>query len=101
MKMNLKNCTVCKSFLSKAKGLMFSKPKNLVFVFDRKEKISLHTFFVFFPIDVLFLDEKRRVVEHTQMKPFTFYTPKNKVKYVVELPNNKMKIRIDEKVIFQ
>jgi len=42
--------------------------------------------FVFFPIDVAFLDSKQRVVEIKEnFRPFTLYNPKRKAKYVIEL----------------
>ena len=38
-------------------------------------------FFVFFPIDVLFLDKNKKVVELKEnFKPFSIYFPKNKAK---------------------
>ena len=65
---------------------MFSKRKNLIFVFDKEEIVPLHMFFVFFPIDVLFLDKNKRIVEiKKDFKPFTYYRPKNKAMYVVEI----------------
>jgi len=77
----------CKNIFSKALGLMFSKPKTLIFIFKREKIISLHMFFVFFPIDVLFLDKNKKIVEIKEnFKPFTFYTPKNKALYIIELP---------------
>ena len=77
---------VCKNVLSKARGLMFSRKRNLMFVFDKEQRIALHMFFVFFPIDVLFLDKNKRIVEiKKDFKPFTFYKSKKKAKYVVEL----------------
>ena len=49
-------------------------------------------FFVFFPIDVLFLDEDKKVVEiKKKFEPFTLYNPKNKAKYVIELPQGAVK----------
>ena len=43
-------------------------------------------FFVFFPIDVLFLDKNKMIVETKKdFKPFTFYKSKEKAQYVVEL----------------
>jgi uncharacterized membrane protein (UPF0127 family) len=92
MRMDIKKYILCKSLLSKAKGLMFSRPKNLVFEFDKPRLVSLHTFFVFFPIDVFFLDEKKKIVEKTRMRPFSFYLPNNKAKYVVEIAS-KTKVR--------
>jgi len=77
---------ICKSIWSKARGLMFSRKRNLVFVFDKEQRISLHMFFVFFPIDVLFLDRNKRVVEiKKDFRPFTCYKSKENAMYVVEL----------------
>ncbi|MBI4141320.1 DUF192 domain-containing protein, partial [Candidatus Woesearchaeota archaeon] len=80
--MRLKNYKICNNVLSQTRGLMFSRKKTLVFVFNKEKYVPLHTFFVFFPITVLFLDDKIKVVEQTIMKPFRFYNPKNKAKYV-------------------
>ncbi|MAG38517.1 hypothetical protein CMO90_00335 [Candidatus Woesearchaeota archaeon] len=85
---------ICNSDFAKARGLMFSRKtdKALIFPFRKSKRISLHMFFVFFSIDVLFLDEKKIVVELKNcFKPFTFYFSKRKVKYVVELPVNTIK----------
>ena len=49
-------------------------------------------FFVFYPIDVLFLDKYKKVVEVKEnFRPFEFYTPKNKALYTIELPQNTIK----------
>jgi uncharacterized protein len=80
---------VCVSSWSKAIGLMFSMKKELalIFTFGHAKKVPLHMWFVFYPIDVLFLDEHRRVVEiKRNFKPFTYYNPRKKSKYVLELP---------------
>ncbi|MBN2112400.1 DUF192 domain-containing protein [Candidatus Woesearchaeota archaeon] len=79
---------LCTSAASKSFGLMFRiNPKSLVFAFDKEKIIPLHMFFVFFPIDVLFLDRRKRVVEvKKNFMPFTFYKPRRKAMYVVELP---------------
>ena len=77
---------LCNNLFSQAKGLMFSKQKSLVFEFANERIVSLHMWFVFFPIDVVFLDENLEVVEIKEnFKPFSFYIPKNKAKYVLEL----------------
>lgn len=88
---------ICKSLLSKARGLMFSRKKNLVFVFGRPRRVSLHMFFVFFPIDVIFLDEDKKIIEiKRDLKPFRFYTSKEKAKYAVELSERGKKLKIGE-----
>jgi uncharacterized protein len=82
-----------KSYFSKALGLMFAmKPKNLVFFFKQEKIIPLHMFFVFFSIDVLFLDKNKKVVDIKEnFRPFMCYTPKAKAMYVIELPKDTVK----------
>jgi len=76
----------CKSSLSQARGLMFRRRRNLVMVFPKERKIKLHMFFVFYPIDVLILDEKKKIVEiKRDFRPFTFWSSEKKGRYVVEL----------------
>lgn len=84
--MKLTNYTLCTTLWQQTKGLIFSPRKTLVFVFSKEKRVSLHTFFVFFPITVLFLDENKKIVEQTIMKPFTLYFPQQKAKYIVEIP---------------
>ncbi len=80
--------TYCKSILSQARGLMFRKKHNLIMELKKPQKISLHNFFVFYPIDVILLDEHKQVIEIKQnFKPFTFYSSDKRAKYVIELAN--------------
>ena len=89
---------ICKSIWSKARGLMFSRKKNLMFVFDKEQRIGLHMFFVFFPIDVLFLDKNKKIIEiKKNFKPFTFYRSKEKAKYVIEL-TEKHSFKLGQKI---
>jgi uncharacterized membrane protein (UPF0127 family) len=87
MQHQLKNAVSCTSAWSKARGLMFSRKKTLVFEFKQDMHVPLHMLFVFFPIDVLYLDKDKQVIEvKKDFKPFTFFTPRAKARYVVELP---------------
>jgi len=80
--------TVCRSAWSKARGLMFSRKKSVVFAFEQDTHVPLHMLFVFFPIDVYYLDRNQKVIETKKsFCPFTFYTPKCKARYVVEIPS--------------
>jgi len=97
--MKLTKYTLYKTILGQSLGLMFSHKKTIVFEFKNERKVSLHTFFVFFPITVLFLNSEKKIVEHTVMKPFRFYFPTHKSKYIVELPFETQK-KIGEKVRF-
>lgn len=83
---------ICKSFWSKSRGLMFSPKKTLVFIFKRPQRISLHNFFVFYPINLLFLDENHKVIEKKRFYPFTFYKSKKKSKYLIESPKQDAKL---------
>ncbi|MBI2137951.1 DUF192 domain-containing protein [Candidatus Woesearchaeota archaeon] len=78
----------CSTPLSKAIGLMFTaKPKALLFYFPRPLEVSLHMLFVFFPIDIILLDEKKKVVELKEnLKPWHFFKAANAAKYIIEAP---------------
>jgi len=86
--------TLCQTFLSKGRGLMFKKKlefgESLVLM-GKKDSIThseIHMFFVFFPIDVLWVNSQGQVVDlRTNIKPFTpLAAPKKPAKFVIELP---------------
>ncbi len=83
---------LCKSTPSKMKGLMFHKKlKNNQCLVLKNNKDSLylstiHTFFVFFPLDVIWLDSKNKVVDiKKNIPPFssTIY-PKKPASMILE-----------------
>ena len=81
---------ICKSIFSQAQGLMFRRKENLIMIFPEERQINLHMVFVFFPIDVLFLDSKKQIVEIKKgLRPFGFYFAKKKARYIVELGEKK------------
>ncbi|MFH1770230.1 MAG: DUF192 domain-containing protein [archaeon] len=90
-----KNKTMCNTIVSQSKGLMFSKEKKdfgLIFNFKKERTISLHMFFVFYPIDVISLDAQKKVIDVKEnFKPFTTYLAKKKAKYIIELPKGTIK----------
>ncbi len=98
----IKAAKLCRSVLSKTIGLMFSKKKIIVLEFKKEKIIPLHMFFVFYPIDVLFLDKNKKIIEiKRNFKPFTLYTSKNKAKYVVEMPKQeKIRFKTGDSVTF-
>ena len=84
-----KGTKICKDFLSRAKGLMFaSKPKPTLLVFQKESKVGIHMLFVFFPLDIIWLDSKYKIVDiRKNVKPFSgVYYPNTPAKYVLELP---------------
>ena len=87
-KLNAEHCT---TFWKKFRGLMFSKPKNLIFVLNRETRFGaiVHMFFVFYSIDIYWLDKNKKVIDkRINFKPFRIAVPKSKAKYVVELKRN-------------
>ena len=96
-----KDSKYCNTFISKFIGLMFSKKRDsygLIFPLDKPIRVSMHMMFVFYPIDIAFLDQNKKVIElKKNMKPFTFYRTENPVSYVIELPVNS-KVAIGDQI---
>lgn len=69
---------------------MFSSKKDdfaLIFDMIVSMRHSLTMMFVFYSIDVIFLNEKKEIVEEKKsLKPFSMYTPKQKARYIIEMP---------------
>lgn len=79
--------------LQKFRGLMFRSRKDvnyaLVFDFNKalKDSAAIHMFFVFFPIDVVYLRDGKVVDLYRAVKPFTAYlAPKKHADTLIELP---------------
>lgn len=76
---------LAKSQWEKARGLMFSKPHDVLFHFNDERRLKFHMVFVFFPIDIIFLDHELKVVDlKPRFRPFTFYYSKAKSSTVLE-----------------
>ncbi len=97
---------IADSVIKRTIGLMFSKRTQsaMILKFGRDVPVSLHTFFVFFPIDIVFVDSSGAVVEMVEnMPPFTTYTAKKRAKCVVELPAGSIrrsKTRVGDRIAF-
>jgi len=85
-----KDYVKCHDFISQAFGLMFRKEITpLVFVFKHPKSCCLHSFFVKFPIDLVFLNDCFEVVElKRNLLPFHMYRPENPASFVLELPEH-------------
>lgn len=80
--------TLCKSYLSQIIGLMFSKKKNLLLIFNKEEKHPIHTLFVFFPVQIIWFDKNKKLIDFKKAYPFQpFISHKGKSKYILELTN--------------
>ncbi len=84
---------VAADFFGNLKGLMFERQENfdyaLIFGLPVETRLgaSVHMMFVFFPIDIVFLDAQKKVVDKATLRPWMLnYTPQTAAKYFVEMP---------------
>jgi len=88
-------CGVADSFFSRFRGLMLSRPKDLILVSPREDikSSTIHTLFMRFPIDVIWVNSKmvvvdiRKGIEPNSLKIFRSEKP---AKFVLELGVGKL-----------
>ena len=88
------NYLACSSHWRKARGLMFTSSLKdpLLFIFEKEKRWGLHMLFVFYPIDVIFLDKDRKVADIKEnFTPFSFHTPKKPCLHIIELPKGSVR----------
>jgi uncharacterized membrane protein (UPF0127 family) len=80
------DCETAETPLSQILGLMFSKKKNILFVFNKSATHPIHSLFVFFNFHAIYLDENMRVVDSREVRPFNlFHESKSPASYLLEL----------------
>ncbi|OPY27987.1 MAG: hypothetical protein A4E28_01763 [Methanocella sp. PtaU1.Bin125] len=81
------------TLLKQTIGLMFRKsiPSGYAMIFDmrREQYISIHMMFVFFPIDLVYLDRNRRIIDiKRHLRPWIgVAAAKKPARYAIELPD--------------
>ncbi len=72
---SLKRLIVCDNFFSRLKGMLFTSRvhKDAYLIVPCN---GVHTFFMFYPIDVIFLSKDVDLVYQCNLKPFTVKTHK-------------------------
>ncbi|MCC7552650.1 DUF192 domain-containing protein [Candidatus Micrarchaeota archaeon] len=73
---------------SRARGLMFRKnPKRILFIFNKEGTYPIHSLFVFFKFDAVYLDKNMKIIEIFEgINPFTLIIkPQKKAKYLLEM----------------
>ncbi|HLD15765.1 MAG TPA: DUF192 domain-containing protein [Candidatus Nanoarchaeia archaeon] len=102
---NVKVCNGIKSFI----GLRFSKQlkeNEAVLIEGKDESIidsTIDMLFVFFPIDVIWLDKNKKIVDMKKnVKPFSLFSaPRKAAKYIIEVKKGVGdKFKINEKFRF-
>lgn len=84
-----KSVEFAKSPLKQMLGLMFRKcispDYSMIFVLKKKSHVAIHMLFVFFPIDVIFLDDEKNVKGFFRLKPWSGFKAMNDIMYVIEM----------------
>ena len=106
-KKQLVKAKVCQNILLLAKGLRFSAPlkknEGLLLASKKEDLAAIDMFFVFFSIDVLWLDKNKKIIHiFINVKPFTPYVaPPKKAQYILECQANSTgKLKIKDKLSF-
>lgn len=101
-----KEVECAKSLLEKSIGLMFriNPPDALVFTFNNELERTIHTFFVFFDLQLVFLDSENKIKKTKKLRAYRDIT-KGRAKKIVEIPYKKNKqydniLKKDQKLIF-
>jgi uncharacterized membrane protein (UPF0127 family) len=81
---------IADTFFSRLMGTMFKKElkRGLILKLPSNRSRSgsaIHMFFVRFPLDIIFADADKKVVDIISIDPWKTYTPKNPAKYVIEM----------------
>ncbi len=88
--------TFADKFLSRFKGLMLKNKieSGLVLKIPAgrgKRGSAIHMFFMRIPLDVIFLNENREVLDMVSLEPWNMYTPIKPARYVIELEKGSIK----------
>ena len=81
-------------------GLMFKKDIDYGLIFILKYGSSIHTCFMRFNIDAYFLDENKIIFDKVTLKPWRYYNPRKKAKYILETKENSLDLNINDKFDF-
>ena len=75
--------------VARMRGLMFRRdiPNDyaMIFVFSKPGDVSVHTLFMRFPIDVIFLNEGKIIIDIARLNPWTGYRRVRDVAYFIEM----------------
>jgi len=105
---NLGKIEVANSFMSRFLGLMFRSQVGTGLILKLPSSRSrhgsaIHMFFMRFPLDVVFADSEKKVVDMVSIGPWKTYTPKAPARYVIELEKGsfeKFKLEVDDELDF-
>ena len=85
------------NFLTQYLGLMFSSSKTSIRLFSYSKDcgIMIHSWFVFYPFLIVWLDKSKKVIGFKKVLPFTSCViPKKKFRHFIEIPFNSLNKKI-------
>ncbi|MER2013936.1 MAG: DUF192 domain-containing protein [Methanobrevibacter sp.] len=88
------------NFFKRFKGLMLKRNIDFVLLFTNLIGSNIHTYFMMSEIDVYFLDRNKIIFEKTSLKPWKFYKPEKKAKYILETKKDCLKLKIGDRLEF-
>jgi uncharacterized membrane protein (UPF0127 family) len=95
---------VADNFFKRMIGLSFSRRKNMFFLMEFEARWSLWMFAVEYPIKMIFIDKRKKVIDIKNGIPITndpktwkTYKPKEKCKYILETPFD-LKVEIGDRL---
>jgi uncharacterized membrane protein (UPF0127 family) len=105
---NLGEHDLADSFISRFLGLMFKKDLERGLILKLPSSRSrrgsaIHMFFMRFPLDIIFADTDKKIVDMVSIEPWKTYTPKAPAKYVIEMKKgtiNKFDLEIGDELDF-
>jgi uncharacterized membrane protein (UPF0127 family) len=105
---NMGKVDIADSFMSRFRGLMLRKDLERGLILKLPSSRSrrgsaIHMFFMRIPLDIVFADEDKKVVDMISIEPWNTYTPKSPAKYVIELEKgsiNKFNLEIGDELDF-
>lgn len=100
--------TLCDTFFSRLKGLMFQKglPPGGGLLFDEKRdsrlNSAIHMFFMRFPIAVFWVNSANILVSKSLAKPWhPFYIPSAPARYIIETSTSNLELwNVGDKILF-
>lgn len=95
---------VADNFFKRMMGLSFTRRKNMFFIMDYEAEWSLWMFAVKYPLKMIFIDKRKRVIDIKNGIPITddpktwkTYRPREKCKYILETPFD-LKVKIGDRL---
>ena len=84
-----KNIEFARTMLTQSVGLMFRKSMphsySMIFILKKPSRVNIHMLFVFFRIDVIFLNEEKKIMGLSRLKPWVGYKGMKDIKYILEM----------------